>query len=67
MTESDKAAIHSLLDAGNTPLEAAEALNLDFRRVTAFCDLNKLAPRKFFIAKDIRKSTYADAFWEPND
>lgn len=64
MTESDKAVIHSLLDAGNTPLDAAKALGLQFHHVRAFCERNKLEPRKFFVAKDIRKSTYADAFWK---
>lgn len=48
-----------------TPLEIAEHLGLEFRRVTQFIDKNKLEPHKFFVAPAVKKATLDDVYWKP--
>lgn len=65
MTDAQRYAIRSLLNAGKTPLEAARELDIHFHIVRAFCERNGLEPRKFFIATEVRKATAADSYWRP--
>lgn len=65
MTEAQKSEIRAKLDSGMTPLETSYALGIAFHLIKDFCWRESLQPRIFFIAKEIRKATYADIYWPP--
>jgi len=68
MNDTDRAQIKDLfLNSNHSPLEIAEALDLDFRRVCAFLDKEGLTKKQFAIARFVRKAVASDAYWPPKD